>query len=131
MIGEAPYAEGFGDRHYPILPYEDIIAIETLRPLVDKLIVVMVTGRPLLIENELPLIDALAVAWLPGQAGEGVADGLFGRQPFTGRLPVPWPLKSEQLPFKSGSRTADRTPPLYPLGYGLNTSLLTVNENRQ
>ncbi len=131
VVGEAPYAEGFGDRHYPILPYEDILAITTLRPLVDTLVVVMVAGRPLLIEHELPLIDVLAMAWLPGQAGEGVADVLFGNVPSTGRLPLPWPLRSEQLPFRSGARTYDGTAPLYELGFGLTTSAVAKSSAAQ
>ncbi|CAF1915850.1 unnamed protein product, partial [Brassica oleracea var. botrytis] len=57
-----------------------------------KCLVVLVTGHPL-IEQYLRTIDALAVAWLSGTEGQGVADVLFGDHPFNGKLPRTW-LKS-------------------------------------
>ena len=36
-------------------------------------------------------MDALIAAWLPGTEGTGLADLLYGRAPFTGRMPVTWP----------------------------------------
>ena len=61
--------------------------------------------------------DALVAAWLPGTEGQGVADVLFGDQPFTGKLPYTWPRSVEQLPFDF--ETLDESGPLYPFGYGL------------
>ena len=46
--------------------------------------------------------------------GQGVADGLFGVTPFTGRLSFDWPRSMEQLP-------APIEDPLFPFGYGLST----------
>jgi beta-glucosidase len=119
VVGETPYAEGWGDREYPVLSYEDRVVIERLRAAVKTLIVVVVSGRPLFIEKELPQIDALVAAWLPGMAGEGIADVLFGAVPFTGTLPVTWPLRSEQLPFSARGESRDGTEPLYPSGFGI------------
>ena len=40
--------------------------------------------------------DALVASWLPGSEGAGVADVVFGRRPFTGKLPVSWPRAVDQ-----------------------------------
>jgi len=63
--------------------------------------------------------DAFVAAWLPGTEGQGVADGLFGDQPFTGKLPFTWPKSMDQLPFNLSSPAAGAKAPLFPFGYGL------------
>jgi beta-glucosidase len=100
IVGEKPYAEGVGDNAHPSLDSADLSAIENLRKSSRKVIVVLISGRPLIISDELPKWDALVAAWLPGSEGEGVADGLFGASPFIGTLPLSW----------TG---------LFPRGYGL------------
>jgi beta-glucosidase len=62
--------------------------------------------------------DALVASWLPGSEGEGVADVLFGREPFTGKLPMTWPKTIDQEPINVGDADYD---PLFPFGYGLQT----------
>lgn len=119
VVGEKPYAEGWGDSEYPVLSKEDVQAIENLSKLSKNVVVVIVSGRPLLIEHEIDTFDALVAAWLPGSQGEGVADVLFGRKPFTGKLPVPWPRRLEQLPLGQNGETADNTEVLFPRAFGL------------
>lgn len=119
VVGENPYAEGFGDTEYPIIYQEDLIAIKNLQLTCDKVIVVIVSGRPLLIEREIESWDALLAAWLPGSEGAGVADVLFGHKPFVGTLPLPWPKSAEQLPISPEGESADGTPVLFPRGFGL------------
>jgi beta-glucosidase len=63
-------------------------------------------------------MDALVASWLPGTEGAGVADVLFGRKPFTGRLSVTWPRSEAQIPINVGDRDYD---PLFPYGWGLRT----------
>jgi beta-glucosidase len=82
----------------------------------QKLIVVLLSGRPLILTDQLPLIDALVAAWLPGTEGRGVADVLFGDEPFSGRLPYSWPRGMGQVPLPPGEI------PLFPLGYSLDES---------
>jgi beta-glucosidase len=121
VLGETPYAEGVGDRSDLTLPFGDIALLERVRKQARRVIVVLISGRPLVITRQLPLMDALVAAWLPGTEGAGVADVLFGGQPFTGRLPYTWPRRSDQLPLNInnlGSRTGCEGP-LFPLGYGL------------
>jgi beta-glucosidase len=119
VVGEKPYAEGWGDTEYPILGAEDLLAIKNLQASCDKVVVVLVSGRPLLIADEVDSFDSLVAAWLPGSEGAGVSDVLFGDKPFVGTLPLPWPHHSEQLPIHSNGTTADETPVLFPRYFGL------------
>jgi beta-glucosidase len=115
FLGELPYAEGFGDRADLRLRAEDVAVLERMRRRCRKLVVVLVTGRPLIITDLVPMMDALVVAWLPGSEGSGVADALFGREPFRGKLPYTWPRDMAQIPL--GEKTLAN--PLFPCGHGL------------
>jgi beta-glucosidase len=119
IVGEKPYAEGWGDTEYPTLSSEDLETIKRLRAMSDRLVVIIVSGRPLLITNEIGSWDAVVAAWFPGSEGAGVADVLFGDRPFAGVLPLPWPRHSEQLPITHDGHTADNTAPLFPRYFGL------------
>jgi beta-glucosidase len=116
VIGESPYAEGVGDSDDLGLTETDIGLIERVRPQVDQLVVVLISGRPLIITKQLDLADAWVAAWLPGTEGQGVARNLYGEHPFTGKLPVSWPRSMDQLPFNQTGAE-----PLFPFGYGLQT----------
>lgn len=124
VVGEAPYAEGRGDRLNPALSENDLELIRRVRPQADRLVLLLISGRPIIITEALPLVDAVVAAWLPGTEGQGVADVLFGDRPFTGKLPFTWPRTAEQLPFdferlpKEGCAA-----PLFPFGYGLDSSV--------
>lgn len=121
VAGEIPYAEGHGDKADLSLSEPDIQAIKNMRAVVDKLIVVLISGRPLIITDQLSTADAWVAAWLPGTEGEGVSDGLFGDHPFTGKLPYTWPRSNAQLPMNENN-SAGKTgcdAPLFPFGYGL------------
>jgi beta-glucosidase len=119
VVGEAPYAEGWGDNPNPTLSTEDLEAIENLRKNSDKLIVIIVSGRPLIITEEIKTWDAAIAAWLPGSEGAGVADVLFGDKPFTGSLPLPWPANISQVPIQTDGTTTDGTEVLFPRYHGL------------
>jgi beta-glucosidase len=118
VIGESPYSEGVGDREDLFISETDASLIARVGERVEQLVVILVSGRPLIISEHLPLADAWVAAWLPGTEGQGVADVLFGDLPFQGKLSFSWPRSMDQLPLGSGT-TAD---PLYPLGYGLETN---------
>jgi beta-glucosidase len=126
VVGERPYAEGVGDRADLSLSDGDLDAIERLRARSRKLVVIVISGRPLIITDALPLADALIVAWLPGTEGQGVADVLFGEYEFSGALPYTWPRSMDQLPFDFDNLPASGcSAPLFPLGYGLKTTDVT------
>lgn len=120
VVGERPYAEGPGDDGDLTLPTEDLAMLANLRPRVNQLIVIIISGRPIIITNYLPDWDAVVAAWLPGTEGQGVADVLFGDYPFTGTLPYTWPRTVNQLPFDFPNLpTSGDDAPLYPFGFGL------------
>lgn len=121
IVGEKPYAEGWGDNANPSLTQEDLDAIDRLRTSCDRIVVIIVSGRPLFISDELKDWDALIEAWLPGSEGGGVADVLFGKQPFTGTLPLPWPASVSQLPISADGTTRNGTKALFPRGFGIQT----------
>jgi beta-glucosidase len=114
VVGEEPYAEGVGDRADLSLSAKDIETIDRVRAVSDKVIVIIISGRPLIITEQIDDWDAVVAAWLPGTEGQGVADVLFGDYPFTGKLSYTWPRSMEQIPLGSGS-----SEPLFPFGYGL------------
>lgn len=136
VIGETPYAEGYGDiRDGENLiieagsqikgqinvsqPYGSSIELKSLHPedyasikaLTDKnlpVVVVLISGRTLIINAELNDAAAFVAAWLPGSEGHGVSDVLFGDFNFQGKLSFDWP-----------KATSQNSPVLFPQGYGL------------
>ncbi|GAB4495508.1 MAG: glycoside hydrolase family 3 N-terminal domain-containing protein [Anaerolineales bacterium] len=123
VVGELPYAEGTGDSADLSLPQEDIDALRALRERAENVVVVIFSGRPVIITGLLPLAEAWVAAWLPGSEGAGVTDVLFGDAPFTGKLPYTWPRGVEQLPMNINTLN-DKTGcngPLFSFGYGLKT----------
>ena len=88
VVGETPYAEGFGDRRDLALGQEDLDAIANVKKAGIPVVVVVFSGRPLILGERLTQADALVAAWLPGTEGQGVADVLFGDYKPTGKLAV-------------------------------------------
>ena len=122
VVAEKPYAEGVGDEADPRLSQEDVVLIEQMRQHAEKVVVVMMTGRPIEITEQLPLADAWVAAWLPGTEGNGVADVLFGDYEFKGKLPFTWQRWNSQLPLNLANLPATGCDaPLFPYGYGLTT----------
>ncbi len=124
IVGEVPYAEGLGDRADLTLYKVDLTVINALRPKVDKLIVVILSGRPLVITDQYQTADSWVAAWLPGSEGAGVADVLFGDYPFVGKLPYTWPRSNDQLPLNinNSANLTGCAAPLFPFGYGLGSA---------
>jgi beta-glucosidase len=117
VFGEPTYAEGLGDSANLSFPDRDRYTMNRLRPLCDKLVVILLSGRPLIITDYINSWDAVVAAWLPGTEGDGIADVLFGDKPFTGKLPFTWPRSVDQLPFDF--ETLQPGEALFPFGYGL------------
>ena len=125
VVGELPYAEGPGDVSSLLLKPEDVSLIQAMRKSSEKLVVILVSGRPMVITPQYDLADAWVAAWLPGSEGGGVADVLFGKQMFTGKLPYTWPRNDSQLRININNAKATEgcDAPLFPYGYGLNYGL--------
>ncbi|GAB3446409.1 glycoside hydrolase family 3 N-terminal domain-containing protein [Streptomonospora sediminis] len=113
--GETPYAEGQGDDADLALSRDDTEQLTDICAKTEVCIAMLVSGRPLIINEELKTADAFVASWLPGSEGAGMTDVLFGRERFRGRLPVTWPSAVDQEPINRG----DGQDPLFRLGYGL------------
>ncbi len=116
VVGETPYAEMIGDREDLSLAKEDADAIEKAKTSGVPVIVILISGRPMLIEPSLKISDSFVAAWLPGTEGQGVADVLFGDFKPVGKLPHTWPKNMQQIPINIGDTNYD---PLFPYGFGL------------
>jgi beta-glucosidase len=116
VIGEKPYAEMSGDRTDLHLSQEDVALVKKLKSTGMPVVVVLLSGRPLFIEDILNDADAIIAAWLPGSEGDGVADVLFGDYKPVGKLSFTWP--------KASSTSLHRGDPgyqtLFAFGYGLS-----------
>lgn len=117
VVGEQPYAETNGDNLNLTLPAPGPDIIKNVCSHI-KCVVVVISGRPLVIEPYLESMDALVAAWLPGTEGQGVADVLFGDYGFTGKLARTWFKRVDQLPMNFGDAHYD---PLFPFEFGLTT----------
>ena len=116
VIGEEPYAEGTGDRTDLSLNMEDISAVNNVKNAGIPVVVILISGRPMIIESILPICDAFVAAWLPGSEGLGITDVLFGDYAPSGKLSHSWPRNMGQIPVNVGDLNYD---PLFPYGYGL------------
>ena len=116
VIGETPYAEMQGDRADLALDPADVATVRALKKAGARVVVVLVSGRPLILEPILADADAVVAAWLPGTEGQGVADVLFGDHKPTGKLSYSWPRSMAQVPVNVGDAAYD---PLFPYGFGL------------
>lgn len=117
VVGETPYAEGRGDRTDLALVKEDLAAIENMKKAGIPVVVILVSGRPMIIDQMLDKSDAFVAAWLPGTEGQGVADVIFGDYKPTGKLSHSWPRSMSQIPVNVGDANYD---PLFKYGFGLS-----------
>jgi len=113
VIGEDPYTEFFGDKDNLDLLEEDIQTINNLKDKGYKVLVLLISGRPMNIADHLDNWDGFAAIWLPGTEGNGVSDILFGDFQSTGKLSYPWPLNAED------GANAPENDLLYNIGFGL------------
>lgn len=141
VIGEDPYAEGMGDvrdeattvaagsslpvQTERLQPYsdtlvhkhnhpEDLAVLNRIRSKGIPVITLFISGRPLIVNDELEESAAFIAAWLPGSEGDGIADVLTGQFDFQGKLSFSWPRNPGKI--NVGDEIYD---PLYPFGYGL------------
>jgi beta-glucosidase len=135
VVGELPYSEWMGDiKIEGTMRLDDIgsncspenrKALNNARDLGIPVIVIIISGRPLIITDEIKKWDACIAAWLPGSEGAAVADLLFGNLNFKGTLPVTWPKSIRQLPINVDDPRYEKTgkKPLFPYGFGLKMKL--------
>lgn len=119
VFGEDPYAEFQGD--VPDLIFRDksdnLALLKKYKAEGIKTVSVFLSGRPMWVNSHLNASDAFVAAWLPGSEGGGVADLLFGKADFKGKLPFSWPKLATQYVLNIGDTDYD---PLFTYGYGLS-----------
>jgi len=120
VVGETPYAEGFGDKAAAdlVLSAEHQQLIKTYFDAGKKVITVLISGRPLLVNEQIDQSAAFVAAWLPGSEGQGIAEVLFGVSGFKGQLGFSWPRNAQQIPIHADDSEYN---PLYEYGFGLRT----------
>jgi beta-glucosidase len=119
VVGERPYSEGTGDvpsTTRPDLTVPEVATVMALKAAGLRTVVVVIAGRPMILDPIMQYADAIVMAWLPGSEGAGVTDILFGNVSPTGKLPMSWPRTMSQIPVNFGDTTYD---PLYRYGHGL------------
>ncbi len=124
VIGERPYAEGQGDDTDLEISPEDAATVQQVCDAMPC-VVILISGRPMVINDQMAQADAFIAAWLPGTEGAGVAEVLFGLYDFTGKLPVSWPRSVDQLPINVGDAVYD---PLFPYGFGLSYASSSISQ---
>jgi len=129
VLTELPYSEGSGDNYSLTLTSGnshpdniDALNIAIAAHNAGKNVVgILMSGRPILLDEYLQYFDSFIAAWLPGsEGGNGISDVVFGDYDFTGRLSFTWPLNSSQIGYTSNVSNYDSNSVLYPFGYGLS-----------
>ena len=100
-----------------MLSPDDKRILEKVKKSNKPFIVILISGRPMIINDVLNNSNAFIAAWLPGTEGEGIADVVFGDFDFTGKLSMTWPKSMDQIPINYGDNDYD---PLFKFGFGLS-----------
>ena len=147
-LGEEAFQTGEGRSQVDIglkgVQLELLKAVHAVNP---KVVVVLMNGRPLVLDWMDENVPAIVEAWhLGSQAGHAIADILFGEVNPSGRLPVSFPRHVGQMPLyynhkKTGRPgpdpngmvfwshyTDERNTPLYPFGYGLSYTTFSYTD---
>jgi beta-glucosidase len=147
-VGEKAYAEGLGDNPAPALPSDQQALISALEQTGKPVIVVVIAGRPLGLGPAENANGVLMAYQGSTEAGQAVADVVFGKVNPSAKLPVSWPTDAptvggdfngtapsplgdqpkffDQLPG-TGSGQGHAYNPLYPFGYGLSYTSFSVS----
>ncbi len=132
--GEAIASAHLGDRKDIRLPQNQLDFLKVLRSKAKKLVLVITGGSAMAIPEALEMADAVLYVWYPGgQGGHALADVLFGDVSPSGRLPVTFPYRVEDLPPYTDYEMKNRTyrylekPALLPFGYGLSYTHFTYS----
>ncbi len=119
----------FQDRAYLTLPGHQEALIQQVAATGKPVVVVLIGGSAITMNNWIDETDAIVAAWYPGdEGGNAVADVLFGDYNPAGRLPITFPIHESQLPLYYNHKPTGRGDnyinltgkPLFPFGYGLS-----------
>ena len=148
VVGEASEMSGeSGNRTSLNIPESQKKLIRALAKTGKPLALVTMSGRPLTLEEENSLADAILQVWHPGvEAGNAIADVLFGEYNPSGKLTMTFPRNVGQVPIYYAHRNTGRpqdgdefqkfrsnyldspNSPLFPFGYGLSYTTFGYSE---
>jgi len=126
VFGETPYAEGFGDIKDLNFSKQNINNIQLMKKYAKegiKVVSLFITGRPLIVDEEIDISDAFVTIWLPGTSVEGINDVIFTNldntvnYDFKGKLPFSWPSIYSDNPLNYEDQNYQ---PRYEYGFGLS-----------
>ena len=128
VLSEVPYSEGAGDNQILNLiegkaDSYNINALLIAQQAHDEgknVVGILISGRPLLLENYLEYFDSFIAAWLPGsEGGLGISDVIFGDFDFVGKLSYTWPKSIAYVGYNSNREDYDEDLVHFPYGFGL------------
>ncbi|WP_372932123.1 beta-glucosidase BglX [Mariniphaga sediminis] len=148
VVGEATEMSGeSANRSNISIPEPQKQLIRALKNTGKPLVLVLMTGRPLAIPEENELADAILLTWHPGvEAGNAIADVLFGEIVPSGKLTMTFPRNVGQIPIYYAHLTTGRpqegdaftkfrsnyldvpNSPLFPFGYGLSYTTFVYSD---
>jgi beta-glucosidase len=150
VVGEAQEMSGEASCRADIgIPEDQRPLLEALAATGKPLVLVVITGRPLVLTWEKAHADAILLMWFGGtEAGHGMADVLFGRHNPSGRLAVTFPYHVGQVPIYYAHKNTGRpfggdmldkfksryldipNEPLWPFGFGLSYTAFDYGDLR-
>jgi beta-glucosidase len=140
-LGEGAYMSGEASSRANInLPGVQSDLLAAIKKTGKPIVMVLLNGRPLTLEKESTMADAILEAWQPGsEGGHAVADVLFGKYNPSAKLPITFPRNVGQIPIFYNAKSTGRpfdpadpvtkykskyldspNDPLYPFGFGLS-----------
>jgi beta-glucosidase len=148
-LGENANMNGEGaSRSNPVIPEPQEELLRALLATGKPVVLVLITGRPLILSWESHHVPAILNAWFPGsEAGSAIADILFGDVNPSGKLTTTFPRNTGQIPLYYNHKNTGRphgdfekysrfrsnyidviNAPLYPFGYGLSYTTFQYGE---
>jgi len=133
------HVDGFegGDRSAIELPAVQQRLVAALAATGRPLVIVLMNGSALALQDAEQKASAILEAWYPGEAGgTAIAETLFGENNPSGRLPLTFYASTSQLPAFDNYDMSERTyryftgVPLYPFGYGLSYTGFQYSDGR-
>ena len=149
VMGEASEMSGESSSRADIsLPGNQKQFLEALLKTGKPVVLVLFTGRPLVLSWEQQNIPAILNVWFGGtEAGNAIADVVFGKVNPSGKLPVTFPMHAGQIPIYYNHKNTGRplqkdawftkyrsnyldvpNDPLYPFGFGLSYTSFTYSD---
>lgn len=151
-IGETSEMSGESSSRTNIsIPQSQKDLLKELKKTGKPIVLVLFTGRPLVLNEEKELADAILNVWFPGsEAGLAISDVLYGKVNPSGKLPMTFPRSVGQIPIYYSHKNTGRplsddktdkcifekfrsnyldecNTPLYPFGYGLSYTQFEYN----